>query len=632
MKIKRIVLVILIITCTTLWNINLTNAADFVPLLKFSADDVYVVAGQENEIKITLKNMGNWNIYETKISLTAPINVPGLAVVENSHMIYNIIEDGESKTFFPVIYVDKNTPLGTYSLTLTATYMKKVQYSVSMMESMSLQVGIIVDRVLSTDIKLNPNVDDASLTAGIENPITISLMNIGNEVIYDLDATIMSTSPYIVITEGSRFTANRIEENRSISHPSILRVSRNAPLGVYTLTETIIFKDVNGQSYHESFSLGFYINNSKPDPILDLFIDNPRLTGGLENTIQIKIQNNGDEGIYYLDTSLSSTTPFITILENTSFTQEEVFPGDETKFESILGLSRNIPIGVYTLTATSSFRDSEGHVSVKVHSLGVSVSSLEIVNETSIIMSGYDTSLDTLRPGDNFDLKLRLETIGAQAYDVKTSLSLDPLTGISIMSPTTVSLGKIEPGIVEEALFGLLIGGEVKAGQYPAMVSVSYLGSDGMPRSLMESVTISIRGLVNFRLINEDQVQVGKSEQTEFEADLLLVGTESVQFVSIEIVEDSIVEHVKDSEEYIGAVDPDSPIPFELSFKVSDDAELGKHNIKLRIIYTDDLNQEHEVILDLDIDVIEPSSNTTQTQGSTGGFWVWLRRIFGLGP
>ena len=247
-------------------------------------------------------------------------------------------------------------------------------------------------------------------------------------------------------------------------------------------------------------------------------------------------------------------------------------------------------------------------------------------------MSGYDTSLDTLRPGDKFDLTLGLETLGAQAYDVKVSLSLDPMTGISIMSPTTVSLGKIEPGIVEDAVFELLIGGEVKAGQYPAIVSVSYLGSDGMPRNLMESVTISIRGLVNFRLINEDQIQVGKGESTEFEADLLLVGTESVQFVSVEIIEDSIIEHVKDSEEYIGAVDPDSPIPFDLSFKIASDAELGEHTIKFRIIYTDDLNQEHVTILELDIDVIEPSSNTTQTQGSTGGFWVWLRRLFGLGP
>jgi len=153
-----------------------------------------------------------------------------------------------------------------------------------------------------------------------------------------------------------------------------------------------------------------------------------------------------------------------------------------------------------------------------------------------------------------------------------------------------------------------------------------------VPRSLVETVTLSIRGLVEFRLINEDQVNVGRGETTEFEADLLLVGTESVQFVSIEIVEDSVFEYVRDSEEYIGAVDPDSPIPFDLMLKVADDAELGDHTITLRITYTDDLNQEHEANLELQAEVTEPTADLNTSQGSTGGFWVWLRRLLGLGP
>jgi hypothetical protein len=295
-------------------------------------------------------------------------------------------------------------------------------------------------------------------------------------------------------------------------------------------------------------------------------------------------------------------------------------------------VSRNIPIGVYSLTASVSYRDSEGQEYLEAFSLGVSVDSLEVVNQTSMVMRRYETSIDTVKPGDEFNLTLELESLGANAYDVKASLSLDPMTGVSIMSPTTVSLGEMEPGLVEDAVFGLLVGGEVMAGQYPAMVTVSYLGSDGVPRSLMETVTLSIRGLVEFRLINEDQVRVGRGETTELNADLLLVGTESVQFVIVEVVEDTVFEYVRDSEEYIGAVDPDSPIPFDLMLKASDDAELGDHTITLRITYTDDLNKEHEVTLELRAEVAEPTAELNASQGSTGGFWVWLRRLLGLGP
>jgi hypothetical protein len=630
LKRERTLIVILIITCAAMWHISTAYAADYVPVLRFSADDVYVVAGQENQIKITLTNVGTWNIYEAKISLSVPPTTPGVSIVENGHAVYSIIEDGKSKSFYPVLYVDESTPLGAYSLTLTAVYMKKVQYGTSMLESTSLQIGIVVAR--ARDIMLNPNVEDASLTAGVENAVNIALENIGDEPVYEIDAAITSTSPYIVVTEGGRFTSDSIEEDQSVTHPFTLRISWNAPLGVYTLTEAVTYEDANGQSYTESFSLGFYINDSKPDPLLDLMIDNPRLTGGVENTVNVQLENNGDEGIYYIDATLSSTSPHITVLEGARFTKDNLDPGQDSSFESVIAVSRNIPIGVYSLTASVSYRDSEGQMYLEAFNLGVSVGSLKVVNQTSVIMRRYDTSIDTVKPGDEFDLTLGLESLGANAYDVKASLSLDPMTGVSILSPTTVSLGGMEPGRVEDAVFGLLVGGEVMAGQYPAMVTVSYLGSDGVPRSLVETVTLSIRGLVEFRLINEDQVRVGRGETMELKADLLLVGTESVQFVIVEVVEDTVFEYVRDSEEYIGAVDPDSPIPFALMFKASDDAELGDHTITLRITYTDDLNKEHEATLELRAEVTEPTADFNASQGSTGGFWVWLRRLLGLGP
>lgn len=630
LKRERTLIVILIITCAAMWQISTAYAADYIPILRFSADDVYVVAGQENQIKITLTNVGTWNIYEAKISLSVPTTTPGVSIVENGHKVYSLIEDGKSKSFYPVLYVDESTPLGAYSLTLTAVYMKKVQYGTSMLESTSLQVGIVVAR--ARDIMLNPSVEDASLTSGVKNSVNITLENIGDQPFYELDAMIMSTSPFIVVTEGGRFTTNSIGTNQSVSHPFTLRISRNAPLGVYTLTEIVTYEDATGQSYTESFSLGFYINDSKPDPILDLLIDKPRLTGGVENTVNIQMENNGDEGIYYIDATLSSTSPHITVLEGARFTQDNLDPGQGLSFESVIAVSRNVPIGVYSLTVSVSYRDSEGQEYLEAFNLGVSVGSLEVVNQTSMVMRRYDTSLDTVKPGDEFDLTLGLESLGANAYDVKASLSLDPMTGVSILSPTTVSLGEMEPGLVEDAVFGLLVGGEVMVGQYPAMVTVSYLGSDGVPRSLVETVTLSIRGLVEFRLINEDQVRVGRGETMELKADLLLVGTESVQFVIVEVVEDTVFEYVRGGEEYIGAVDPDSPIPFALMFKASDDAELGDHTITLRITYTDDLNKEHEATLELRAEVTEPTADFNASQGSTGGFWVWLRRLLGLGP
>jgi hypothetical protein len=102
--------------------------------------------------------------------------------------------------------------------------------------------------------------------------------------------------------------------------------------------------------------------------------------------------------------------------------------------------------------------------------------------------------------------------------------------------------------------------------------------------------------------------------------------------VNIEVVEDSVFERTAESEEYIGAVDPDSPIPFEVWFKVAEGTDTGEHVMTLKITYQDDLNQEHVETLSLTVDVEEASSQGDVQTSSTGGFWVWLRRLLGLGP
>jgi hypothetical protein len=181
-------------------------------------------------------------------------------------------------------------------------------------------------------------------------------------------------------------------------------------------------------------------------------------------------------------------------------------------------------------------------------------------------------------------------------------------------------------------MFVLLVSGNVRAGQYQGIVTITYLDADGVPRSLMETVTLSVRGIVEFTLINVGTVTAGVGESKELEADMLLVGTESVQFVNIEVVENSVFKRIAESEEYIGAVDPDSPIPFEVWCRVADGTDTGEYTLTLKITYQDDLNQEHVETLRLTVDVEEVSSLADMQASSTGGFWVWLRRLLGLGP
>ena len=513
----KTLLVILIAAFGMAWQTPFGTAEQFTPLLKVSAENVYLTAGEENVMEITLKNVGSFDVFEVEAFLSVPSTTTGISILEGGHRIFNSIKDGTSRTYSILLYVDRDTPLGSYSLTFEVSYLKQYKIGNIQAESKTVQLGVVVEKVAIPTLGLDAWMEAFKLSSGIKEKASIGIENIGNETIYELDVRVTSTSPHIVILDGAKLTHEHLVPGEStVFNPSIA-VSRHAPIGVYTITTTVSYKDGDGREYQESFTHG------------------------------------------------------------------------------------------------------------------VTVDSVLVEKQTSIVLRAYSTLPEIVNPGDTVDLMLDLSCQGAKAYDVKAKLSLDPLVGISTLSPTLVSLGDLEPDESVGTGFRLIMDGGLLAGQYPATVTLSYLDVDGVPRSLMEAVTLSVRGIVEFTLINDGHMAVAAGGGAELEADLLLVGTESVRFVSVEVVEDATFLGTYGSEEYIGAVDPDSPIPFDLNVNVADDADPGEKTLRLKITYTDDLNQEHETTIELPVTVEEPT-HEREAPGGSGGFWAWLRRLLGLGP
>jgi hypothetical protein len=237
---------------------------------------------------------------------------------------------------------------------------------------------------------------------------------------------------------------------------------------------------------------------------------------------------------------------------------------------------------------------------------------------------------ESIRPGDIFTISLTIKCSGADSYSLLSSINFATMASISPISPTIVSLGDLEAGNTVKATYQLLASGDVSAGQYSIPATITYTNSKGSPGTLSESFTILVDGLIEFDLLDIPTETVSPGETSELEADLLLIGTESVQFVSIGVVEDGVIERVSGSDEYIGAVDPDSPIPFDIKYKVNEGAEKGTHDLKLNIQYRDHLNKEHSEVMELGVDIGDAIDD--QPQQEAGGIWVWIRRLLGLGP
>ncbi len=167
---------------------------------------------------------------------------------------------------------------------------------------------------------------------------------------------------------------------------------------------------------------------------------------------------------------------------------------------------------------------------------------------------------------------------------------------------------------------------------------ISYYDVDDQPESLSEAISISVQSKIEFRLldIQPSSITAEPGEMVTVEADLLLLGTETVDFVEARIVENRSIGpfiSVPESYEYIGRVDPDSPVLFTVQFMVDPNATSGDYTVQMRVDCWDGYNQQRHVMIELPV-VVNEFSNQNQETSLTLWDMIWtvIRILFGLQP
>jgi hypothetical protein len=479
---------------------------------------------------------------------------------------------------------------------------------------------------------LEVSTEDIYLTAGQENLFTINLKNNGDYKIFEVEAFLSSSIPGISILSDAHKVYSEIGKEKTRTYTPTIYIDQNVELGSYTLSLSIIYRKFGSiQDSSITVPIGLVVSEGYIPKIR--FIsgqENVKVKSGTENKISFEFDNNHDEELLDLSFSLTSSSTYISIVEGVNFFYEDLSSRKSVTLTPIISILEGTPLGVYNINAIVTYRDTENNRYHQLFSLPINIDRAEAARNTIITLKGMKISPSEIRPGDVFDLSLIIECSSADAFDILASTSFDSMGSISPLSPTTISIGDLNAGETKQVSYNLLAGGDISAGQYPLTSVISYTDSKGFSKTFSETLTILISGLIEFELldVSPPSIEIGKT--AEIEADLLLVGTESVQFVSVEVLEDDVFKQVSGSEEYIGAIDPDSPIPFDLNFRIVDETEPGDYEMIISIQFRDHLNRVHEEIIGLGVSVIE-GSEINGSEG-IGGLIFWLRRIFGLGP
>jgi hypothetical protein len=476
------------------------------------------------------------------------------------------------------------------------------------------------------------SVDNIHLKAGEFNKIRVYLKNTGDYNMFDVEAYLSSSVPGITVLSNQHKVYNLIENGRTKNYEPEIYVSEDLAVGVYSLSLYVRYGRT-GVSLQSSATvpIGVIVDESYvPKLKFNPSQESIKVKSGTENGVVFTFTNDWDQDIVDLELTLNSATSSITITDGINTIVGDLAIGESVDINPMVSITEGTVLGTYTLSATASYKDADGNRYYQSYQLPLNLDSAAAVRNTIITIDSMEVLQESIRPGDIFTISLTIKCSGADSYNLLSSINFATMSMISPVSPTIVSLGDLEVDETITANYQLLASGDIAAGQYSIPSTITYTNSKGLPGTLTESFTILVDGLIEFDLLDVPTELIPVGEVSELEVDLLLIGTESVDFVSIGVVEDGVIERVSGSDEYIGAVDPDSPIPFDIKYRIKEGVQQGTHEMKLSVQYRDHLNKEHSEVLELDIDIGEPVEDVPQSEN--GDFWTWVRRLLGLGP
>jgi hypothetical protein len=467
---------------------------------------------------------------------------------------------------------------------------------------------------------------NTTLAAGSKGSIGITFYNGGNYDVTEIEALISSTTPGVSILDGSQYVNNKIGIGASASYSATVMVDQSVAVGAYPITMTLSYLRAGRGIVTVTIPLTIIVNQPSL-PVVRITTSGSKITPGVENTITLTVENMGNSSIKDVDITLVTASPLLTLTDGINNHLTELKAGESTSYTVKIRALENTPIGAYSLTAQAWFANDSG-VEVK-QTLSVPLEVTTAVQTKSPVITITNLNPSRVIPGEQFSVDLQASCADAVVYNVKAVLSPDVKGLISPLNPTTVSLGDLSIGGNAKFTYILLLSGAATAADLPLTVSVKYMDAKGVQGTATETITIPVENLVQFSLMEDLILTAEKGSTQTLEADLLLVGTGRVEFTRIQVLPEGPVNQVAGSTEYIGAIDPDSPVPFTLKYAVSNSSTTGDYSLKLRITYLDSRNNQQNVTLSIPLTVTNPST-VIPTTSNDGGIWGWLRRLFGL--
>lgn len=479
--------------------------------------------------------------------------------------------------------------------------------------------------VFSITPRLEVSAQNIYLSAGKLNPITIILNNTGDFDLQEIEAILISSVPGISVITNSHKVWDIITYDDNLSYHAILYVDQNIALGTYTLQLQLNYIR-GGRPTNVNVPISVIVSEAfQPSIKITVKPETQKFKTNYSGNFNFTIVNLGNVSIKDVTIILSQNSPLFVITGNQLYAIDEITAGKTKDLSTTIKILESAQLGPYSITATIYYSDLDGNRVKQVITLPFEITSYEITKSPILVMRNLNASASII-PGMAFKQVVKIECSEATAYNIKAQLSLDVKGQLTPLGPTIVAIGDMQTNDSKIITFELQLDGSALPGPISTTLTLRYIDQKGIQSTVSETIVVNVDQLVNFRLLDENPKSLQRGKTSKLEADILLIGTTRVEFVSLNI-EDSGPVQITSGSEYLGAVDPDSPVPFTISVDVPTSTSLGEYKFKTKITYFDNNNNFKDRYIEIPIKIIE--ATTTQTTTNDGGFWGWIRSLLG---
>lgn len=164
-------------------------------------------------------------------------------------------------------------------------------------------------------------------------------------------------------------------------------------------------------------------------------------------------------------------------------------------------------------------------------------------------------------------------------------------------------VGNIEPKSSKLITFNVYVPASLKDAALHAPMEITYFDAHGERKTISRSVDFYVSGLIQTSIYDVGVTQFG-SKQLVIGQILNEGNTNGLfAFVTLEPRGNS---NIKQKTQYIDALEPDSPVPFNIPIEFDGEPRIGQHDIRITVKYKDSLRNEHVLTQDTTIDYKNP--------------------------